>query len=130
MEDREDLLVVGEKFAEALEAEIQKGEGPFAVSHPFLPTALRGLAERLNSDLVPMGFVMATEIYVYDVQTGTNGFTGEPMPREVVGMPSVMTAIIKMAAEDVARQAYGDEFVDAVSVIRQEVARTVKETTD
>lgn len=129
MADREPV-VSGERFTEVLETRIEAAEGPFAEPHPFLPAALRGLAERLNSEIIPMGFVMATELYVYDVQTGQNGFTGEPMPAAVTGMPPVMTSIIRMVAEDVALEAYGEDFVSEVSSIRKRTADAAAEATD
>lgn len=118
----QELRVASERFTEVLEAQIEAGEGQFAEPHPFLRTALRGLAKRLNPEIVPMGFVMATELYVHDVQTGKDGFTGEPMPSEVTGMPPMMGEIIKMSADNIASEAFGEEFHDGVRTIRQEIA--------
>ena len=68
-----------------------------------------------------MGFLMATELYIYDINSGKDGFTGEPMPADVVGMPPMMNGIVRLVASDIAREAFGEEFSDAVLKIQQEV---------
>jgi hypothetical protein len=119
--DRE-LLGTHEKFEEVLEAKIEAGEGVFEEPHPFLRTALRGLTRRLNGEFVPMGLVMATELYVHDINTGKDGFTGEPMPSEVTGMPAGVTGMmVRMTAGIVAEEAFGQEFGDAVKQVYSEI---------
>jgi hypothetical protein len=120
MTTERELLGTGEAFSEVLEAKIEAGEGVFEEPHPFLRTALRGLAQRLHPEVVPMGFVMATELYVYDINTGKDGFTGEPMPSEVTGMPPIMGAAVRLTAAQIAQEAFGQEFADAVSAIQEE----------
>ena len=113
--DRE-LLGTSEKFGEVLEAKIETGEGVFKEPNPFLRTALRGLTKRLNGEFVPMGLVMATELYLYDINTGKDGFTGEPMPSEVTGMPAgVAGMMIRLTTISIATEAFGQEFGDAVT---------------
>ena len=122
MADNEELLGTREDFSETLEAKIEAGEGMFEVEHPFLPAALRGLTERINEGgVVPLGMLMATQSYLYDINEGVSGFTGEPMPGEVVGMPQVMGSIVQMAVEDVARDAFGDEYADELLKIQREI---------
>jgi hypothetical protein len=116
-----ELLGTGQAFSEVLEAKIGDGEGVFEGPHPFLRTALRGLAQRLYPEVVPLDFVMATELYVYDINTGKDGFTGEPMPREVTNMPPMMGTIVRLTASQIAQEAFGQEFADAVSTIQGEV---------
>ncbi len=113
MTDHE-LIVSGEKFSETIEAKIDAKEGVFDSDHPFLLTAMRGLAQRVNHEIVPAGFMTATELYLYDVQTGVDSATGEPMPPVLMGMPPMMAEIIRMTAGHFAREAFGQEFGDAV----------------
>ena len=115
-----ELIGTGDRFAEVLEAKIEAKEGAFEEPHPFLRTALRGLAQRLNPEIVPMGFLMATELYIYDINSGKDGFTGEPMPADVVGMPPIMNGIVRLVANNIAREAFGEEFGDAVLQVQQE----------
>jgi hypothetical protein len=115
-----ELLGSGEEFSEVLETRIEAGEGMFEEPHPFLRTALRGLAERLNHRVIPMGFVLATELYIHDMNTGTNGFTGEPMPSEVTGMPPMMSVAVNMVARNIAQEAFGEEFHSAVVAFHDE----------
>ena len=42
------------------------------------------LSGRLNSELVPMEFVMASSLLVYDLQKGVNGFTSKPIDSPLV----------------------------------------------
>src|SRR3989344_4941338 len=39
----------------------------------------RYLADRLNDRLVPEGFNLGAELALYDLQTGIDGFTGQPI---------------------------------------------------
>lgn len=119
--DRE-LLGTSEKFGEVLETKIETGEGVFEKPHPFLRTALRGLTKRLSGEFVPMGLVMATELYIHDINTGKDGFTGEPMPSEVTGMPAgVAGVMIRHTAGSIATEAFGQGFGDAVTQVYNDV---------
>jgi hypothetical protein len=118
----EELIGTSTRFSEVLEAKIEAREGLFEEPHPFLRTALRGLAKRLNPEIVPMGFLMTTELYIYDINSGKDGFTGEPMPRDVVGMPLGMNGIIRLVASEIASEAFGEDFGDAVVKVQQKTA--------
>lgn len=120
MSEDKELIGTGDRFAEVLEAKIEAKEGAFEEPHPFLRTALRGLTQRLHPEIVPKGFLLATELYIYDINSGKDGFTGEPMPADVVGMPPMMNGIVRLVATDIAREAFGEEFGDAVLQIQQE----------
>jgi hypothetical protein len=75
----------------------------------------------MRGGVVPLGMLTATQLYLYDINEGVSGFTGEPMPGEVVGMPQVMGSIVQMAVEDVARDAFGDEYADELLKIQREI---------
>src|SRR5690349_10972278 len=91
----------GEKFTEVLEAQIAEGRGIFEDRNTSLIAAMRGLAGRLNGRFVPVGLVMATELYVTDMNRGKDGYTGEPMPPEVTRMAPMGGAIVRIAMADV-----------------------------
>jgi hypothetical protein len=80
------------------------------------------LADRVGDGKVPMGYVMATELLIYDCQTGKDGSTGESMPRAVSGYPPVMYTLIRIQAKDFARGAYGDQYGNEVDQVYDEMA--------
>ncbi len=45
----------------------------------------RFLAEYLNPELMPQGFVMGCELALQDLQAGVNGFSGKPIQNRLVG---------------------------------------------
>lgn len=129
MSETDELFGSGERFSEVLEAQIEAGEGLFEDPHPFLRTACRGLAKRLgNDELAPIGLVHTTELYIYDMSTGEDGFTGEPMPAEVKNMPPFMRLSVRIAARHIAREAFGEDFVTAVSQHYEEIRQAQSAT--
>lgn len=49
------------------------------------------LADRLvDRDLVPQGFLVGTSLAVYDLISGTDGFTGKPINNRLIGMPPMI----------------------------------------
>src|SRR3990167_8456915 len=84
------------------------------------------LADRIKGGVVPMGFVMATELLAYDCNKGVSGFGGEPMPASVLNYPPVMYRMFSVyQATQLARGAFGDEFADQVEAFRAEVSADV-----
>lgn len=109
------ILGIGERFSEVLEAQIEAGEGVFAEPHPFLRTACRGIARRIGDrEILPMGFAMATELYITDMNRGIDGFTGERMPSDVTGMPPMMASIVRLTIQQLGHSAFGEDFMGAV----------------
>jgi len=45
------------------------------------------VADRLNDELVPQGFIMAVELAAYDLIKGVDGYTGKPIQNRLVGLP-------------------------------------------
>lgn len=72
------------------------------------------LAGRLNSQLVPMGFVMGCELALYDLQTGVNGFTGESIQSRLVGYPPMVYALLRMEIPRIADAVLPAEFAASV----------------
>ena len=89
----------------------------------------RLLAARIEHGVVPMGYVVATELLKYDCGvTGVDGFTGQRMPRDVTDMPPVMYGIFSMEATQLARGAFGEEFASQVEETRRAIQGQGPET--
>lgn len=75
----------------------------------------RHLTGYLNSQLVPMGFVMGCELALYDLQTGVNGFTGKPIIQgRLVGYPPQIYALLRMEIPHIADAVLPAEFAASV----------------
>ena len=85
------------------------------------------LAERLNPTLVPMGFNMAAELALYDLQAGVNGFTGEPIRSRMVGYPPQIYALLKMQVPDIAEAVCPEDFAKGVGQMYDEVNAKMRE---
>ncbi len=73
------------------------------------------LAGRLNSEVDPMGFVLATETLRHDCQTGVDSLTGEPMPRELTRQSEVSHRLFHLQVRQLATRAFGQEFGSEVA---------------
>lgn len=82
----------------------------------------RLLAERIGTgDLAPMGFNMAAELLLYDLQTGIDGFTGKPMDSSLLGYPPIIYKAIRLNIPAIAKATCPAEFAQAVTSIVQEI---------
>jgi hypothetical protein len=116
------LLGTCEGFSSALEAEIKTEAGLFEGTYPVFKTALRGIAERLGCEFLPLGLVVAAETYLCDVARNEDGFTGKPMPSEVTGIPADLIRIfVRETMGEVATLAFGQEFGGAVDQIYRDL---------
>lgn len=53
------------------------------------------LATRADDELTPEGFDVLTVLTMYDLRTGINGFTGEPIKNSLVGYPPQTYTILE-----------------------------------
>ncbi len=81
----------------------------------------RYLAERLNPELVPQGFVMAGALANYDLKEGVNGFTGEPIQNDLVGLPSLEYNKLLVALPDIASRVLPEDFAAEVEEIAKDL---------
>jgi hypothetical protein len=72
------------------------------------------LAGYLNDQLVPMGFIMGCELALYDLQSGVNGFTGQPISSSLVGYPPIIYAGLRMGIAEIAATIFPTEFAEQV----------------
>jgi hypothetical protein len=74
----------------------------------------RFLAERLNSELVPMGFVMGCELVLYDLEQGVDGFTGKPIQNGLAGYPPMIYGLLRMEIPNIATAVFPEDFANSV----------------
>lgn len=115
--DNSELVVTGGQLNTYIDGLIAEGKA----THAFFTSMARLLAERIEGGIVPLGYVMASELLIYDCKTGTNGFTGEPMPPELSGMSDVVYTLFRKKALDYAHDAFGDEFGGQVDQLYADV---------
>ncbi len=75
----------------------------------------RFLADYIHSsELVPQGFVMATELALYDLQTGKSGFTGESIENNLIGYPSMIYSLLRLEVPRIAEAVFPQDFANGV----------------
>lgn len=74
----------------------------------------RFLADYLNPQLVPMGFVMGCELAINDLQQGVNGFTGEPIQGSLVGYPPMIYGFLRIEIPTIAEAIFPEDFAASV----------------
>lgn len=85
------------------------------------------LADRLNSDLVAAGFVLATELALNDMEAGVDGFTGKRISGRLSGYPSQIYAILRaMQLPEIVRAVCPEDFAKDV----EEAYRQINEKLD
>ena len=88
----------------------------------FLAEFASYLATRLNPQLVPMGFVMACNLVIYDIQKGSSGeITDNPVPHRLTGQPPMIYGILDMYIDQLADAVFPEEFAAEVKAFHQEV---------
>ncbi len=79
------------------------------------------LADRLNPELVPQGFNMATELALYDLQKGVNGSTGQPIRSRLIGYPPVIYESLRMQVPEIAEAVCPEDFAKGVREFHEQV---------
>lgn len=79
------------------------------------------LSDRLNPELVPMGFVMAGNLMTYDLQTGRDGFTSEPIDSSLVHQSPELYEQLQTRLPALAEFAFSCEFAGEVSQIIEKI---------
>lgn len=72
------------------------------------------LSQRLNPNLVPIGFVMASQLAIYDLEKGVDGFTGEPIQLSISLADKELYAKLTQAVPELAKKAFSPEFASEV----------------
>ncbi len=87
----------------------------------------RFLAERLNPQLVPQGFVMACELALYDLQEGIDGYSNQPIQSSLVGYPPMIYGLLRMEIPRIAEAIFPEDFATSVKTIFEEIKATMRE---
>ena len=85
------------------------------------------LAERFHDSLVPEGFMMGAELALYDLQTGVDGFSGQPIRSRLVGSPPMIYGLLRMRVPDIAEAVCPPEFAEGVRNMYDTVNQSLKE---
>ncbi len=90
------------------------------------------LSERLKAhgydllpgdELLPEAFVNVTNLLLFDLTTGVNGFTHEAMRTGLVGYPPMLSS---MVIPVISRKVCPPEFADEVAIMRARIAEACK----
>ncbi|PJE81236.1 hypothetical protein COU58_03555 [Candidatus Pacearchaeota archaeon CG10_big_fil_rev_8_21_14_0_10_32_42] len=79
------------------------------------------LADRLNPELFSQGFNMAAELALYDLQTGVDGFSGQPIRSRLVGYPSMIYGLLSMQVPQIAEAVCPEDFAKGVKDFYEQV---------
>jgi hypothetical protein len=85
------------------------------------------LSPRLNAELVPAGFVLQSELALYDLSVGIDGHTGKQMKNRLVGYPPLMYVLIRMRFEDIAYAVFPESFANDVRDVIEKTKNSAKE---
>ncbi len=84
------------------------------------------LADYLNDELVPEGFVMGCELALNDLHTGVNGFSGEPIRGKLAGYPPIIYGLLRMEIPTLADAVLPIEFAEEVKDFIERVNAQVR----
>lgn len=81
------------------------------------------LAERITprKQITPQNFVGAAELAIYDLQKGIDGFTGQPIRSELVGLPPQLYSLLRLNVTIIAKAVYSEDFAKQVEEIYQKL---------
>jgi hypothetical protein len=105
-----------ERYLDRNEEEMQRELG-----HKFMVNMARTLAQRIGGQVVPMGLNMCVELFIYDCIKGVSGFTGEPMPSELLGYPDVMYSLFRMELDKIVPKAFGEDFAEEYELVLEQI---------
>lgn len=83
----------------------------------------RFLADRLNPQLVPQGFVMACFLAIYDLEAGVDGFTQKRITSRLVGYPPQIYQILHLFIPVIARAVFPADFAAGVEECYNETVK-------
>ena len=86
----------------------------------------RFLAERLNPELIPQGFVLVCELALQDLQAGVDGFTGRPIQSRLAGYPPMIYALLRSEVATIAKAIFPEEFAKVVETFVEEMNQQVQ----
>jgi len=79
------------------------------------------IADYLNPELFPMGFVMGCELALNDLSVGVNGFTKKPFTSRLAGLPPQMYGLLRAFVPSIAAAVFPEEFAAEVKAFMGKV---------
>lgn len=114
-------------------AELAPGIDKLRRLEKYLPDELdviydygRFLADRLNPEIVPEGFVLAASLATHDLREGVDGFTGEQIDNRLTMYPPFFYDLLFLLTSRIAHAVYPEDFAGKVDVFLQEVNKQSK----
>jgi hypothetical protein len=85
------------------------------------------LADHINPDIVPLGFVMAAHLALYDIQQGVDSRTNEKITGSLVGQLPLIYRLLEMEIPLIAKAIFPNDFADQAGEFVDAVNRQVDE---
>jgi len=79
-----------------------------------LAAFLAGRFEKQGENLHPLGFHLAAELAIYDLQKGVDGYTGEPIRSSLVGYPPFLYPVLSTTVPRIAKAILPEAAANAV----------------
>ena len=89
----------------------QIGDSP---AEPHVKEFARLLSDRVHDTLVPVGFITASELLIYDLERGVNGFTNETIESDLVKQSPDVYKSLQDRLPELAEAAFSTEFAEEV----------------
>ena len=87
------------------------------------------LANRLNGNLNSQGLYMTIQLSLMDLQSGIDGFSGEPIQNKLVGYPTTVYSILQLIFVDhIVGIVCTKEFAEKVKEVHKHVCYEMKGT--
>lgn len=88
------------------------------------------VATRLNERIVPLGFMFAASMALYDVEQGVDSSTGEPLNTRLEHNPQHVYTLLSLSIPDLADASFPKPFADEVRLEYQRYLDTSGKETD
>jgi hypothetical protein len=99
-----------EKVIDTSEVKSKLNAKPIGIYH--IDEFCRLLANRLNSQVTPLGFLMAFELMKLDVEKGIDGFTGKRIDSPIAGLG--IGGVIQLTMIKIAEKVLPEDFCNDV----------------
>ena len=64
---------------------------------------------------------MCAELALYDLETGVDGYTGEPIRNELAGYPPLIYAILRKKVPEIAEAVCPEDFANGVREVYEDI---------
>lgn len=88
---------------------------------PFMCTFAAEFGERLNPELVPVGFNITLELLLDDMRQGKSGYPQRPLPYGLGNMPRMLYSVLSLSVDRIIKGVCPPAFAEEVIRIRTEI---------